>query len=105
MKDQLIIFLVYKNSDELLDKLKAREFIANKSSTYDFSTLYSNLLHNLIKDNFFDLNERTFQGENSPYLACNNRMHFFTTEQPKISCMVSSKVMRCPDLFVGHLVV
>ena len=33
----------------ILDKLKARDFNATSLSTYDFSTLYTNLPHNLIK--------------------------------------------------------
>ena len=44
------IFLVYKNSCEVLNKLKSRGFRASSMSTYDFSTLYTTLLHNLIKD-------------------------------------------------------
>ena len=36
-----------------------------------FSTLYTTLPHNLIKDRLIDLIERTFQREGSPYLACN----------------------------------
>ena len=46
-------------------------------STYDFSTLYTNLPHNSIKDKLIDLIERTFQREGSPYLACNDRNAFF----------------------------
>ena len=52
-------------------------------STYDFSTLYTTLPHNLIKDKLIDLIERTFQREGSPYLACNDRNAFFTSEKPK----------------------
>ena len=61
-----------KNSGEILDKLKARDFNATSLSTYDFSTLYTALPHNLIKDKLIDLIERTFQREVSPYLACND---------------------------------
>ena len=46
-------------------------------STYDFSTLYTTLPHNLIKDKLIDLIERTFQREGSPYLACNDRNAYF----------------------------
>ena len=46
-------------------------------STYDFSTLYTTLPHNLIKDKLIDLIERTFNIEGSPYLACNDRGNFF----------------------------
>ena len=49
-------------------------------STYDFSTT---LPHNLIKEKFIDLIEKTFQREGSPYLACNDRNAFFTSEKPK----------------------
>ena len=52
-------------------------------STYDFSTLHTTLPHNLIKDKRIDLIERTFQREGSPYLACNDRNAFFTSEKPK----------------------
>ena len=48
------------NLGEILDKLKARDFNATGLSTYDFSTLYTTLPHNLIKDKLIDLIERTF---------------------------------------------
>ena len=73
----------FKNSGEILDKLKARDFNATSLSTYDFSTLYTTLPHNLIKDKLIDLIENTFQREGSPYLACSDRNAFFTSEKPK----------------------
>ena len=45
-----------------------------------FTLLY---LINLIKDKRFDLIERTFQREGSPYLACNDRNAFLLWENPK----------------------
>ena len=45
-----------------------------------FSTLYTTLLHNLIKDKLVDLIERTFQREGSLYIACNDRNAFFTSD-------------------------
>ena len=48
-----------------------------------FSTLYTTLPHNLINDKLVDLLERSYQGECSPYLACNDRSAFFTSEKPK----------------------
>ena len=65
-----------KNSGKILDKLKARYFNKTSLSTYDFSTLYTTLPHNLIKDKLIDLIERTFNREGSPYLACNDRNAF-----------------------------
>ena len=52
-------------------------------STYDFSTLYTTLPHDLIKDKLIDLIERTFQREGSPYLALYDRNASFTSEKPK----------------------
>ena len=77
------LFWSIKNSSEILDKLKARDFYATSLSTYDFSTLYTTLPHHLIKDKLIDLIERTFQREGSLYLACNDRNAFFTSEKPK----------------------
>ena len=49
-------------------------------STYDFSTLYTTLPHNLIKDKLVDLIERTFQREGSLSIACNDKNAFFTSD-------------------------
>ena len=48
-----------------------------------FSTLYTTVPRNLIKDKRIDLIERTFQIEGSLYLACNDRNASFTSEKPK----------------------
>ena len=49
------LFWFIKNSGEIFDKLKARDFNASNLSTYDFSTLYTTLLHNLINDKLLSL--------------------------------------------------
>ena len=49
-----------KNSGEILNKLKSRGFLASGLSTYDFSTLYTTLPHNLIKEKLTELIEQTF---------------------------------------------
>ena len=67
------------NSFVLLEHLAM--FNATSLSTYDFSTLYTTLPHNLIKDKLIDLIENTFQREGSPYLACSDRNAFFTSEK------------------------
>ena len=76
------LFWSIKTSGEIIDKLKARDFNATCFSTYDFSTLYTTLPHNLIKDKLIDLIERTFQSKGSPCLACNDRNALFTSEKP-----------------------
>ena len=51
------LFWSIKNSDEVLNKLKSRGFCATSLSTYDFSTPYTTLPHNLIKEKLINLNE------------------------------------------------
>ena len=96
------LFWSIKNSSEILDTLKARDFNATSLSTYDFSTLYTTLPRYLIKDKLIDFIEITFQREGSPYLACNDRMHFLLRKNLKKSCMAMSKCIGCTDLFVGQ---
>ena len=43
------LFWSIENSSEILNKLKSRGFLASSLSTYDFSTFYTTLPHNLIK--------------------------------------------------------
>ena len=64
-------------------KLKSRGFRATSLSTYDFSTLYTTLPHNLIKEKLINLIEWTFKREGSPYIACNERQAFFTSGDTK----------------------
>ena len=52
-------------------------------STYDFSTLNTTLPHNLIKKKLINLIETTFQREGTLYLACNDKIAFFTSDYQK----------------------
>ena len=45
----------------VLSKLKSEGFRATSLSTYDFSTLYTTLPHNLVREKLLDLIERTFR--------------------------------------------
>ena len=59
--------------------MKTRGFRATSLSTYDFSTMYTTLAHNIIKGNILDLIEWTLKREGRRYLASNNRDAFFTS--------------------------
>ena len=74
-----------KNSGEVLRKLKNIGYLATSLSTYDFSTLYTKLPHNLTKEKRLDLTERTFyKKEGKLYIACSDKKAFFTsTDQYK----------------------
>ena len=69
-----------KNSNDVLNIFKSKNFQASKLSTYDFSTLYTTLPHHLIKDTLIALINRTFIRENTQYLACNEECAFFTSD-------------------------
>ena len=71
------LFRSIKNSGDVLNKLKSKGFRTINLSTYDFSTLYTILSHNLIKEKLINLIEWTFKREGSPYIACNERQAFF----------------------------
>ena len=74
------MFWPIKNSGEVLSKLKDIGYLATSLSTYDFSTLYTTLPHNLIKEKLLDLIERTFyKKEGTLYIACNDKKVFFTS--------------------------
>ena len=72
------LFWSIKNSGETLNKFKSRGFLASGLSTYDFSTLYATLPHNLIKrKKLTELIEQIFNREGSLYLASNDKNAFF----------------------------
>ena len=63
--------------------MKSRGFLASSLSTYDFSTLYTTLPHNQIKEKLTELIEQIFNREGSLYLAFNDKNALYTSEQPK----------------------
>ena len=80
MKGQGKYVLAYKNSGEVISKLKDIGYHSISLSTYNFSTLYTTLPRNLIKEKLLDLIERTFyKKEGKLYLAFNDKKAFFTS--------------------------
>ena len=79
----LYIIVLFKHPLYFRKKILFKLTLVNDASSYDFSTPYTTLSHNLIKDKFIDLIERTFQGEGSPYLACNDRNSFYFRKPKK----------------------
>ena len=54
-----------KNSGEILNKIRSRGFLASGLFTYDFSSPYTTLPHNIIKEKLTELIEQTFNREGS----------------------------------------
>ena len=72
------MFWPIRDSGEVLSKLNDIGYQATSLSTYDFSTLYTTLPHNLIKEKLLDLIERTFyKKEDKLYIARNDKNAFF----------------------------
>ena len=61
-----------------------RGFCATSLSTYDFPTLDTTLPYNLIKERLNDLIEWSFEKEDLPYLACNEKKTRSILLNPKI---------------------
>ena len=62
------LFWTIKNSGEILNNLKYRGFLASSLSTYDFSTLYTTLPHNLIKEKLTELIENEHLTERAHFI-------------------------------------
>ena len=63
-------------------------------STYDLSTFYTTLPHNIIKQKLTELIEQTFNRDGLPYLVCNEKRTFVTSEQLKtVNLWSSQKVL------------
>ena len=76
----LNLFWSIINSNDILTKLEQRKYQACSISTYDFSTLYTTLPHNLIKAKLIQLIEKTFARERKLFLACSAERAFFTND-------------------------
>ena len=68
---------------KLFNNFFSQYHVLKESQTYDFSTLYTTLPHNLIKEKLINLIYNNFKREGSPYIACNERQAFFTIEDTK----------------------
>lgn len=72
------LFWSIKNSTDVLNKLQSKHFQVSSISTYDFSTLYTTLPHDLIKLQLTKLIQKAFAREKSIFLACRPGKAFFT---------------------------
>ena len=80
-REGIHIFWSIENSTEILNKLKTKGFQASAISTYDFSTLYTTLPHNLIRNQLVDMIGTTFRCEGVLYLVCNEEHAFFASKK------------------------
>ena len=102
------MFWSIKNSGEILSKLMSRRFLETSLSTYDFSTLYTTLPYNLIKEKLLNLNERAFKkivkNDGTLYIACNDKKAFFTSTGHRVNTLWSCQNVYSRTLKMQHLV-
>ena len=72
-----------KNSLEVLDKLHAFDKPVQTVDSYDFSTLYTTLPHDLIKQTFSYLIKWCFKKSDHKYICRYNGRAFFSNEKDK----------------------
>ena len=70
------IFWSIKNTNDILLKLKNIDYQASYISCYDFSTLYTTLPHNLIKEKLSLLIKNTYKSIGCKYIACTDSTAF-----------------------------
>ena len=66
-------FWSFKNSSEVIEKLRLRYFQGSQVSSFDFSTLYTSLPHDLIKAKVLSLVKWFFNRESNTYLCTSDK--------------------------------
>ena len=72
-------FWSIKNSSEVIEKLRLRNFRGSQVSSFDFSTLYISLPHDLIKAKVLSLVNWCFSRESKTYLCTSAKAVFLAT--------------------------
>ena len=73
-------FWSIKNSSEVIEKLRLRNFRGSQVSSFDFSTLYTSLPHDLIKAKVLSLVNWCFNRESKSYLCTSLNAGFLATK-------------------------
>ena len=74
-------FWSIKNSSEVIEKLRLRNFQGSQVSSFDFSTLYTSLPHDLIKAKVLSLVTWCFNRESKTYLCISDKTGFFSNKK------------------------
>ena len=74
-------FWSIKNSSEVIEKLRLRNFRGSQVSSFDFSTLYTSLPHDLIKAKVLSLVNWCFNRESKTYLCTSDKAGFFSNKK------------------------
>ena len=67
---------IINNSLDVIRALEEKQLSLNRVSTWDFSTLYTSLLHAQLKKQLHDLLQRVLNTKGKSFIATNNYMYF-----------------------------
>ena len=87
------IFLSIKNSSDVIEKLRLRNFQGSQVSSFDFSTLYTSMPHDLIKAKVLSLVNWCFNRESKTYLYTSDKAGLFSNKKYD-----SNKCWTCAEL-------
>ena len=74
-------FWSIKNSSEFIEKFRLRNFQGSQVSSFDFSTLYTSLPHDLIKAKVLSPVKFCFNREPKTYLCTSDKAEFFSNKK------------------------
>ena len=99
---------IIDNSLQLKAKLEDcnQTMIAKSINTWDFSTLYTTIPHQLLKDNMSELIDFAYKTNNKAFIAVNYQRAFWTNQDIKRHKCVSAMDLRSYiDYMVDHIYV
>ena len=75
------LILVHKNSSVVIEKMRLRNFQGSQVSSFDFSTLYTSLSHDLIKEKVLSLDNWCFIRKSKSYLCTSDKAESFSNRK------------------------
>ena len=82
---EIVLYVNYfwsiKDTSEVIEKLWLRNFQRSQVSSFDFSTLYTSLPHDLIKAIVLSLVKWCFNKESKTYLCTSEKAGFFSNKK------------------------
>ena len=92
-RNDVNLFWSIKNSGDVIEKIKSRNFQANTIASYDFSNMYTTLPHDKINDQLFKLIKWCYNREGKTYICTSESKGFFSATEYK-----SYKSWTCSDV-------
>ena len=99
-------FWSIKNSSEVIEKLRLRNFQGFQVSSFDFSTLYTSLPHDLIKAKVLSLVKWCFDRESKTYLCTSAKVGFFSNKKyDSYACWTCTELCEAFTFFLENIYV